>query len=228
MRSPKIFVFALLTLLVLFFFRGEIQKFFAAARSLAVSFSDRSFSYISFKEIESENQRLKFELESLKKKFPPARDSDYLKAEVYSRYPFNDRGLLIINLGTEDGLKTGLPVLTESGVPLGLVKTLRKTQSEVLTIFDPSWKSSVAIGESRTKAVLKGGVWPTLELIPEDAKITEGDVVINISPEFPIDLIIGNAVDIKKSAEDVWFTAGFKALYESEDVDKVKVLLWNH
>lgn len=228
MRSLKIFVFALLTSLALFFFRGEIQKFFAAVRSLAVSFSDRSFSYVSFKEIESENQRLKFELESLKKKFPPARDSNYLKAEVYSRYPFNDRGLLIINLGAEDGLEAGLPVLTESGVPLGLVKTIKKTQSEVLTIFDPNWKSSVAIGESRTKAVLKGGVWPTLELIPEDAKITEGDVVMNISPEFPIDLIMGNAVNIKKSAEDVWFTAGFKALYESEDVDKVKVLLWNH
>ena len=228
MRSPKIFVFALLTSLALFFFRGEIQKFFAAVRSLAVSFSDRSFSYVSFKEIKSENQRLKFELESLKKKFPPARDSNYLKAEVYSRYPFNDRGLLIINLGAEDGLEAGLPVLTESGVPLGLVKTIKKTQSEVLTIFDPNWKSSVAIGESRTKAVLKGGVWPTLELIPEDAKIAEGDAVINISPEFPIDLIMGNAVNIKKTAEDVWFTAGFKALYESEDVDKVKVLLWNN
>ncbi len=164
-----------------------------------------------------------YEIENLKKaRLPQTFDSE--EARVFSDYPWSNRASLIIALGSADGIKENFPVLAADGVLLGKIKSVKRTQSEVLTIFDPAWRSSVAIGDSRTNALLKGGVAPHLELIPQDAKIIAGDGVLNLSSDLPINYRFGEITELKKSPKDVWFSAEIKVPYKLENLEKVIVL----
>lgn len=225
MRGFKLFLVGLILLFLIFFLRNEIQNFFLVLRKTALSFSDRSFNYSKFEELKFQNEHLKQELEILKRNSPQNEHLFNLAhAKIYSRYPFNDRGLIIIDLGSEDGIKEGQTVLAREGVLLGKIKSVKRTQSEVLTIFDSFWRSGVLIGEFKTKAVLKGGDKPILELIPEDAKLADNDYVLNISPDFPLYLSLGVISHITKSPKDVWFRGELETNYKSENLDKVFVL----
>lgn len=223
MKSFKFFLAGILILLVLFFFRPAIAKFLISLRTLTLSFLDRAFDYKSFNDLRLEREKLLYEIENLKKT-KPIQKFDYEEAEVFSYYPWNNRASLVIALGTEDGIKENFPVLAASGVLLGKIKSVKRTQSEVLTIFDPSWRSSVAIGDSRTNALLKGGTEPHLELIPQEAKVIAGDGVLNLSSDFPINYRFGEIAELKKSPKDVWFSAELKVPYKFENLGKVIVL----
>lgn len=223
MKSFKFFLAGILILLVLFFFRPTIAKILISSRTFFLSFSDRVFSYKSFNDLRLEREKLLYEIENLKRE-RPVQNFDYEEAEVFSYYPWSNRASLIIALGTENGIKENFPVLAASGVLLGKIKSVKRTQSEVLTIFDPSWRSSVAIGDSRTNALLRGGVAPHLELIPQEAKVIVGAGVFNLSSDLPINYRFGEIAELKKSSKDVWFSAELKVPYKFENLEKVIVL----
>lgn len=201
------------------------MNFLADARTFFESFSERSFSYQKFRELQLENAGLRNEIKLFKNSPLSAnREFDYRTAEIFSRYPFDERGTVVINLGGEDGMKEGLPVLAKEGVLFGKIKSVKRTQSEVLTFFDSSWRSGVSVGEAGVKAVLRGGAAPVLEFIESEQGIKTGDRVLNISPEFPLRLLVGELGEIKKSPRDVWFAADIKTDYEIESLNEVLVL----
>lgn len=169
-----------------------------------------------------ENERLKFEL--LKYKEETGRETEPgLTAEVFSRYPFNNKERLVVNLDGDD-IEADLPVLSPGGYLLGKISAVGIWRSEVQTIFDPEWRSSVAIGDAKTKAVLKGGQPPKLELIPKDAEVEEGEMVFNISPDFPYGKLIGKIQDIKENAEKTWYTASIQVPYTLDEITEIIVL----
>lgn len=148
-----------------------------------------------------------------------------IEANLYSRYPFNDKGLVVINKGEEDGIREKMPVVTSGGGLFGIVRSVSRTQSEVQTIFDSEWRTSVRIGSVRDKAVLQGGTQPRLELIRKGTKVETGDGVFNISPDFPIDLYTGSLGGVEEVLHDVWATADIDVGFLLEDVSSVLVII---
>ena len=169
-----------------------------------------------------ENKYLKFELQ--KHRNSSADESEGKIAKVFSRYPFNDREYIVVNLGKNDGIKIDSPVLTPSKYLLGKVVSVYDNQSEIETIFNPEWKSSVALKVPEIKAVLKGGQVPKLELISKDSEIKEGDFVFNISPDFPYEKLIGEVKNIKKNPEETWHTALVEVPYSIDEITEVIIL----
>ncbi|MBI5732870.1 hypothetical protein HY967_02855 [Candidatus Jorgensenbacteria bacterium] len=172
---------------------------------------------------------LMLENESLRREIAALKDrdggiNDYIKLKVYSRYPFNDRSSIVIDGGTDQGILVGAPVLIGDGVLLGKVKSVWQTQSEIMTIFDPDWKSSVVVGDGKTKALLRGGEQPRLEFIPRDNHLKEADSVFNISPELPLHRVIGSLGKIKDLSREVWLSANIEMPYHVEDVLEVTVI----
>lgn len=209
---------------VFFFFRDEASRSFSYLHDLALSAFDPGYSYAALREERLKNASLVEELRALKDPAPPRVSATVLSARVYSRYPFSDKNLIAIDKGFEDGIAEGMPVLAEKGVLLGRVRVVRRTQSEVETIADPSWKTSVAVGEARVRAVLEGGVPPRLGLIPKEAVIHEGDPVTNIDPDFPMGLLIGNARAAGEDTKKVWLTADIDLPYRVDDLQSVLIM----
>lgn len=141
--------------------------------------------------------------------------SDSLRlARIYSRYPFADRSVLIINQGAAGGIREGMPVLAAKGILLGKIIKVKKSFSEVQTIFDPAWRSSVGVGSQKTKALLMGGSAPILDLIEPTAIVNDNDPVINLSPDFPYGLAVGQLINLDKPVAQPWFRGELEPFFD--------------
>lgn len=215
---------ALIFLLALFFYRGQIGNFLYTLRQTVNYFFKGPADYKRLLVLERENKEIKFELENLQTEKGQDNKFHYLISGVYTRYPFSDRNLLVVNAGLKDGLNIGMPVLAAKGILLGQIKTIGRTKSEVLTIFDPRWRSAVVIGSSRIKALLKGGWPPKLELIPLDSGFKEGDEVFNVSPEFPLNLFLGKVKRVEKDQSGFWLSGELETNFKSEELAEVIII----
>lgn len=207
----------LFSIVILIFFRNNLWSFLTNLKNPADS--------QIIQNLKLENEKLKIELENLKRGDSNILRFQYLPAQIYSRYPFNDRNLIVINVGSADDLREGLPVLAREGILLGRVSSVKRTQSEIQTIFDSNWRSSVGIGNTRIKAVLKGGFTPKLELIAKDEEILQGDDIFNLSPDFPLNLKIGNIKNLESTTDNLWRSANLEIPYKIDELNEVLLVL---
>ncbi len=221
-----LFFVAVLGIVVFFMFHsGRNSGFFDPLRSFFTSLMNAHTFEEKITALTLENQSLRNEISALKKKTGEVSVYHYKTAAVYSRYPSNDRSLVVISLGVEDGIAPGMPVMVREGVLFGKIKSVARTQSEVETIFSPQWKSSVNIGSAGAKAVLQGGAIPSLELISKEESIRDGENVSNIASEFPLGVLLGTLQSLGSSSNDVWQHGTLALPYEIQDVASVLVLV---
>ena len=148
----------------------------------------------------------------------------YESAGVFSDYPFNNYGSLVINAGADNGLKTGMPVLAAEGILIGRIKEVKKTQSEVATIFDPNWRSATAFGPDRVKALLVGGPAPYLDLVPREAVVNINDAIFNLAKDFPLNLNIGKVMGRSDEENGIWSRVKLEPPVSFENLKKVLVI----
>ncbi len=68
------------------------------------------------------------------------------------------------------------------------------------TIFDPDWEIAVRIGEKQVDALFHGGNKLKVGLIPSDADISVGQMVMTSGSGLPYGLEIGKIKEIKTFA----------------------------
>ncbi|MDI6734128.1 MAG: rod shape-determining protein MreC [Patescibacteria group bacterium] len=218
--------FILLTIILVFIFSHNfIGSLLKNLKGVAAGFWGRCINSERLQVLQVENNRLKSEIALLGQKKNSVNSLRYKEALVYSRYPFNDRTKLIIDLGLNQDMKEGMAVALAPGVLLGKIIKVKNNQSEVMTLFDPEWRSSVNIGSSRIKALLKGGKEPRLEFIPQDVQLSGDEEVFNVSPEFPMNFSLGNLSGLSNVPYEIWRTADLKINYNPEIIEKVLVVL---
>lgn len=204
------------------FWRDVMNSSYQRIQNAVGSVFERGAAWDIANRLTMENQRLRFELEREENEKP---EGAYFRASVYSQYPFNDKDVFIINAGEEEGVAIGMPVLTPEQFLVGIIVDVRKHQAEVQTIFDVSWRSSVAIGIAQNKAVLEGGQPPHLGLIGRTYDIEEGDNVFNIDSDFPYAQLIGLVVHITDTPGDPWRTGSVNVRYDVTDLITVLVVI---
>jgi len=214
----------LVLVLILFFSHDAIGKFLISLRKITPIFFENCENSEVVNLLKIENNRLKFELSALRDEKIKTSLLPYRKARVYSRYPFNDWARIIIDLGLRDGIREGMPVVLKPGIILGKVVNTKRDESEVMTLFDPEWRSSVAIGLSRSKALLEGGKEPKLEFISQEVQLKEGDDILNISPELPMNFSLGSLGSLIEVPHEAWRTASLKINYNPEIIEEVFVV----
>lgn len=223
-------VLIIVPIFLIFFFRAEAGDALNTPRSFMAGIFNRAFSYERFRELEAENLRLRLELAKLREvqgQEDPLyyENFDFIEAKVYSRYPWNGRGRVSINKGKVHGIEEGMVVMTDGNILFGKVDSVRNHQSEVVSIFDPSWRSSVSLGENGPKALLQGGNFPRLEFISSGAEIEEGVFVKNISPDFPFGLLVGKVSLFEENEFEPWLSADIEILWRINEVRDLMVLV---
>lgn len=174
-------------------------------------------------ELRLENQGLKQEIKELKNKLN-FQSQPYFIAQIYSRYPFNNNQSLIIDAGSQAGVKVGWSVLAAENYLLGKIIKVRTNASEVRTIFSSDWRSAVKIGQAGVEAVLVGGRPPKLEFIPADAKISLDDEVFSASPDLPLNLFIGKVSEVISQPTTSLQQAKLKTDYDPNQLKKVFII----
>lgn len=188
---------------------------------------------------ERDYQILKTQLEFLEEK-----DYQYILAQVIGKTPEPLSQTLIINRGSQDGLKEGLAVTIDDGILIGKLTKVDKNTSQVLLLLDHQSRvaalvqrsisqkdkiSQSANSEALAPGIIKGQFDLSLimDLIPLDKKITPDDPVITsgLEPDIPAGLLIGYVESVETSPNQLFQKAIVRPLANFEGLRIVTIIL---
>ena len=125
-----------------------------------------------------------------------------LVADVIGRDPSNWDASLILNKGSSDGIKVGMPVISFLGV-VGKIMEVGRTTSKAVLVSDPNFSVAAIDERSRESGLLTGTLQGICRLryLTESADVKVGDEVLTskLSSSFPDGLLIGSIVDVQAS-----------------------------
>jgi rod shape-determining protein MreC len=127
-------------------------------------------------------------------------ESTYKAASVIGRDPSPFLHYIIINRGSNDDIRRGMPVVTNQGL-VGRIDAVIADAARVQLITDPGSSVNVYLQNADTNAVLYGSVTGdvSLDLISQNATIDSGDLILTsgLGGGYPADLIIGQVVTLQ-------------------------------
>ncbi|HNB41947.1 MAG TPA: rod shape-determining protein MreC [Anaerolineales bacterium] len=127
-------------------------------------------------------------------------ESTYKAASVIGRDPSPFLHYIIINRGSNDDIRRGMPVVTNQGL-VGRVDAVIADAARVQLITDPSSSVNVYLQNADTSAVLYGSVTGdvSLDLISQNASVEAGDLILTsgLGGGYPADLLIGQVVTVR-------------------------------
>ncbi len=127
-------------------------------------------------------------------------ESTYKAASVIGRDPSPFLHYIIINRGSNDDIRRGMPVVTNQGL-VGRIDAVIADAARVQLITDPGSSVNVYLQNADTNAVLYGSVTGdvSLDLISQNVTIESGDLILTsgLGGGYPADLIIGQVVTLQ-------------------------------
>lgn len=147
--------------------------------------------------IRSENETLK-EYVNLKDKYT---EYTTIPGYVINKNTSNYSNIIVINIGENDGIKVGMPVISDEGL-VGHVISVTGTTAKVQTLLDTSSAVSSIVGTARDSVIVKGNLETTNMLkgtyIPTTATLLAGDKVetSGLGGIYPKGITIGTAKEI--------------------------------
>lgn len=127
-------------------------------------------------------------------------ESTYKAASVIGRDPSPFLHYIIINRGSNDDIRRGMPVVTNQGL-VGRVDAVIADAARVQLITDPASSVNVYLQNADTSAVLYGSVTGdiSLDLISQNATVESGDLILTsgLGGGYPADLIIGQVLTVR-------------------------------
>lgn len=148
-------------------------------------------------------------------------------ASIIAKENSNYSNHSIINVGSDDGIKEGMAVVTENGL-YGKILSVTKGTSKVELIVDPASKFAVKVGEKSEDLICKGSLNPkkrlTLNLLPINYQLLKGEIIrtSKLGDVFPPGIYVGKVKEmaILKNVSETY------AVVESAvDFDKVSTVL---
>jgi len=155
---------------------------------------------IQFADIDRENKRLAQLLG-----WKPKQQWPMKAARVVLRDPANWWSTVQIDLGSQHGIKTNMPVVAPDGTLVGRVSAVGMFRSQVVLVGDANCRVAVTVEEAKDSGVL-GNASPLdremveLNYLPRITNIKPGQKVItsNLGGTFPAGIFVGNIVDTQQ------------------------------
>jgi rod shape-determining protein MreC len=173
----------------------------------------------------AENEALKDAVEYRDRESAPA-----LAARVVSRTSGDLFHGLVIDRGSEDGVRVGQAAVTGDGVIVGKVARVGATSAAVMLLTDSQSRLAVSLQDSvGTLGVLAGdrGASASVDLIPARQDVAPGDAVVTsgLEPGIRRGLVVGVIEKVQREAQDPFQTALITPPGEAANPLFVQILL---
>jgi len=180
---------------------GRMSKLEDENKKLRTALDSVTAENATLQQLKRENENLRAML-----KFQTDRpDIKGVQAEVIGGDPTSTMEVLIIDKGTEDGVTSGMAVVSAGGILVGQTKEVKTNRATVLLITDISSSLAVATQNSLIPGVLEGR-WQKqgrllMRHIPRDEKVENGDILLTtgVGGIFPRGLIAGQVYNVRQS-----------------------------
>ena len=154
-------------------------------------------------------------------------ENRYQAAAVIARDPSPFLNYVIINRGSDNGLRRGMPVVTQQGL-IGRVDAVTAGAARVMLITDSASSVNVHLEPGRAEAVLRGQITGdlTLEMIPQDADIQPGDLVLTsgLGGGYPQNILIGQITGVRSREQDIFKSASIQTMVDFDQIEIVLVI----
>jgi rod shape-determining protein MreC len=194
----------------------NIRDFLTAPRNLQELIQTNSQLEERVAQLEAEVVTLReqaAEVDQLKALLGAARqlpENRYLAAQVIGRDTSPFLHYLILDQGSNAGVRRGMPVVNEKGL-VGRITEVSASASKLQLITDPNSIINARIQESRAEGILVGRASGELEMIyiSQDISITAGEIVVTsgLGGGFPPEILIGRVVSIHRRDYELYQTA---------------------
>jgi rod shape-determining protein MreC len=182
---------------------------------------------LRLKEIEAENVRLRSLLQ-----FRDVNPSfTYKGGQVVGRIVANEPTSIVksilIDIGSNNGIEPGMPVVTERGL-VGRVTDVYRNAARVLLITDSSSNVNTMLQNTRLRGILRGqaGQLPIMDYLPQDQPILVGDIVVTSGEggSFPIGIPVGQVVEVEQNDVEMFQRAAVRTTVDFDTLETVLVV----
>jgi rod shape-determining protein MreC len=194
----------------------NIRDFLTAPRNLQELIQRNSQLEQRIAELEAEVVTLReqaADVDRLNALLGTARDhpeNRYIAAKVIGRDTSPFLHYLILDKGSDMGIRRGMPVVNEKGL-VGRITEVSATASKLQLITDPDSSINARIQESRSEGILIGLPTGELELtyLSQDIPVNVGEIVVTsgLGGGFPPEILIGRVVSVHHRDYELYQTA---------------------
>ena len=121
-----------------------------------------------------------------------------IPATIISKSISKSQGTITINAGLNQGVKAGMPVITDKGL-VGIIYTTADNYSIARTLHNVDLKITVKSERTRENAVMKwNGDWLVMTNVPKTYNLKKGDRIVtsDISSSIPFPLPVGLVYEV--------------------------------
>ncbi|MCS6906990.1 MAG: rod shape-determining protein MreC [Anaerolineales bacterium] len=155
-------------------------------------------------------------------------ENRYQAAAVIGRDPSPFLRYIIINRGSDDNIRRGMPVVTQQGL-VGRIDAVTANAARVQLITDSAAVVNAKIQPSGAQAVLKGQITGDLllEMIPQGAPIEVGNLVLTsgLGGGYPPNIVIGQISGIRSQPQDIFQSATVQSVVDFSQLEIVLVIV---
>ncbi len=216
-------------------FGNYASNFFEAVKEIKNQKNENEEMRRKIQEITAENEKLKdvFQENNVLREAllaNPRKNFEYFISQIISKDIISPDAILIKG-GSEDDIKTGLPVITPQGALVGRVERVYSNFSEVKLISSKDFSFDVKVvkndSDSEAKNIIfglakgKGNLTIYLDKVQLEAEIKEGDTLTTaaLGGIFPENLLVGKIGKVRKSDTEPFQQAEFSSFFDIKELE---------
>jgi rod shape-determining protein MreC len=127
-------------------------------------------------------------------------ENEYIAAAVIGRDPNPFMRYIIIDIGSDDGIRHGMPVVTDQGL-VGRIDAVTAAASRIQLITDANSSVNIRLQSTDLEAVLKGSLTGdlSLDMVSREETLSVGDVVLSsgLGGNYPSNIFIGQIQSVR-------------------------------
>jgi rod shape-determining protein MreC len=135
---------------------------------------------------------------------------------------------IIINIGAQDGVAVGMPVVTGGAAMIGRIARTSPGLAYVQLINDPASRIAAMLQQSRVTGIVEGSEPGAMSMtnIPPDEEISVGETIItsSIGGVLPRGLILGQVESISYQESELFQTAVVRSAVDFRRLETVLVI----
>lgn len=201
--------------------QSELTK---ANERLAAEAADLTVANAELKIRLAESQEL-----LLQHNFLARNDYDAIIAKVIGKNPEPTRQAIILNKGSQDGVKVNLPVLSSNGVIAGKIYKVKPNSAEAVLLYDARSRIAALVqNDAKSQGVVSGehGLSLKMDFLPQTEAVKVGQIVVTsgLEANIPAGLVVGKVQRVQAESNSFFQTAWLAPLIKLDDLIVVSIL----
>ncbi len=154
-------------------------------------------------------------------------ENEYIASTVIGREISPYLQYIIIDKGSNHGVRYGMPVVTQEGL-VGRIDAVIANASRVKLISDASSVVNVRLKAADVEGQIRGSITGeiTLELVPQDSEVQLGEVLLTsgLGGTYPANIFVGQVLTMQSKENTLFQTGAVQPIVDFDGLSAVLVI----